>query len=229
MHFQPTNHLDITSKEVLEEALLNYAGSVVLISHDRYFLSQVANTIFSFHDHSVERFDCDYHDYLEREASALEELQAAQNQQEQDQRDAADALAAGLAGTEARPTLFEDVNERTSADIVTDTVERLLPPLPNLPIDLSEIAIVRSSKDAKISVTVANSRQDARGKVSLKEKVTARYVAGDKYKITNAKEVLVEIGEDDRKNKKKNFGGSGVTCGNLHKGIKNAKRFKSNI
>lgn len=64
MLIQPTNHLDITSKEVLEDALLAYTGSVLIISHDRYFMSQVVNTIFSFHDKTVERFDCDYHDYM---------------------------------------------------------------------------------------------------------------------------------------------------------------------
>ena len=41
---------------MLEEALLHYAGSVVLISHDRYFMSQVANTIFSFHNRTVGEF-----------------------------------------------------------------------------------------------------------------------------------------------------------------------------
>jgi len=41
---------------VLEEALRHFAGSVVLISHDRYFMSQVANTIFSFHNRTVGEF-----------------------------------------------------------------------------------------------------------------------------------------------------------------------------
>ena len=64
--------------------------------------------------------------------------------------------------------------------------------------------------------------------LTLKEKISARYVSGDKYKITHAKEVLVSFNDDALKQKKKNFGGSGVTCGNLYKGIKNAKRFKDN-
>ena len=58
----------------------------------------------------------------------------------------------------------------------------------------------------------------------LKEKVVSRYVEGDKYKITNAKEVIIE----EPVKSKKNFGGSGVTSGNLFKGIKNAKRFNNN-
>ena len=74
--------MDITAKEVLEEALQHYAGAVLLISHDRYFLSQVANTIFSFQDRRVERHDCDYHDFLQKQAEAL--LQQQQQELEQD-------------------------------------------------------------------------------------------------------------------------------------------------
>eukprot|EP01036_Dinobryon_divergens_P026009 gene26009-34610_t len=94
---RPTNHLDINSKEVLEDALQNFGGSVLLISHDRYFMSQVANTIFEF---------------------------------------------------------------------------------------------------------------------------------GDTYRITNAKEV---VNVEEKNTKSKNFGGSGVTSGNLYKGIKNAKRYLGNL
>merc|ERR1719506_1417107 len=63
---EPTNHLDITSKEVLEDAIQNYDGSVLVISHDRYFMSQVANTIFSFEHKKVCRYDCDYHDFMNK-------------------------------------------------------------------------------------------------------------------------------------------------------------------
>jgi ATP-binding cassette subfamily F protein 3 len=70
---EPTNHLDITSKEVLEEALLNYEGAVLVISHDRYFMSQVVNKIFSFENKRVVRYDCDYHDYMNMQGDVLKE------------------------------------------------------------------------------------------------------------------------------------------------------------
>lgn len=126
---EPTNHLDITAKEVLEDAIVNYEGSVLCISHDRYFMSQIANTIFSFGDKSMQRYDCDYHDFMYGEQAPS----------------------------------------------------------------------------------------------SLKEKVESRYVYGDKFRISNAKEVVIT---DEKDKKKKNFGGSGGPSGNLFKGIKNAKRFK---
>lgn len=119
--------VDITSKEVLEEALQHYDGSLVVISHDRYFMSQVAKQIFSFEDKSVVRYDCDYHDFISNKGDGV------------------------------------------------------------------------------------------------KERIESRYVEGDSHRITNAKEAIVaEVVKT-----KKNFGGSGVTCGNLNKGIKNAKRYST--
>jgi ATPase subunit of ABC transporter with duplicated ATPase domains len=124
---EPTNHLDITSKEVLEEALQHFEGSVLLISHDRYFMSKVANRIFSFEDGTVKRYDSDYHDFI-------------------------------------------------------------------------------------------NGKDDD----SLKDKVFSRRVEGDRYFITNHNPM---VEQEEKSKKKKNFGGSGVTGGNLNKGIKNAKRY----
>merc|ERR1711871_728627 len=122
---EPTNHLDITAKEVLEDALQHFEGSVMIVSHDRYFMSQAVNTIFEFGDKTMVRHDCDYLDYMQ-------------------------------------------------------------------------------------------------GSEGLRERVEKRYVEGDGYRITAAPEVQVERKEKS----KKNFGGSGVTGGNLYKGIKNAKRYQ---
>jgi len=62
---EPTNHLDIPAKEMLEDALVHFDGTLVVVSHDRYFVSQVCNTIFNLENGSMERFDCDYASYLE--------------------------------------------------------------------------------------------------------------------------------------------------------------------
>lgn len=63
---EPTNHLDIPAKEMLEEALQNYDGTVVIVSHDRYFISQVANKIVEIRDGELIGYPGDYHYYLDK-------------------------------------------------------------------------------------------------------------------------------------------------------------------
>lgn len=63
---EPTNHLDILSKEALENALLNYNGTVLLISHDRYFLDKLVNNVIEVKDKKIREYDGNYTDYLDR-------------------------------------------------------------------------------------------------------------------------------------------------------------------
>ncbi len=63
---EPTNHLDIPAKEMLEGALQDYDGTVVIVSHDRYFISQVANKIVEIRDGELVEFLGDYHYYLDK-------------------------------------------------------------------------------------------------------------------------------------------------------------------
>jgi ATP-binding cassette, subfamily F, member 3 len=70
---EPTNHLDIPAKEMLEEALQNYDGSVLIVSHDRYFISQVANKIVEIRDGELRLFRGDYNYYLEKIAEEKEQ------------------------------------------------------------------------------------------------------------------------------------------------------------
>ncbi len=61
---EPTNHLDIMSREVLEEALEQFPGTIVAVSHDRYFIKKLATRILSFEKNGVLDFDGSYEDYL---------------------------------------------------------------------------------------------------------------------------------------------------------------------
>ncbi len=76
---EPTNHLDIPAKEMLEAAIQNYDGTVIIVSHDRYFISQVANKIVEIRDGDLRLYQGDYHYYLdkiaeEKEKARLEKL-----------------------------------------------------------------------------------------------------------------------------------------------------------
>lgn len=61
-----TNHLDISSKEVLEEALINFNGTIIFVSHDRYFINKVASRIIEITENEVTEYIGDYAYYLEK-------------------------------------------------------------------------------------------------------------------------------------------------------------------
>ena len=64
---EPTNHLDLQSKENLEIAIQNYKGTVFVISHDRYFISKIANKIIEIKDSKLVSYDGNYEYFLEKQ------------------------------------------------------------------------------------------------------------------------------------------------------------------
>ncbi|KAL1519337.1 hypothetical protein AB1Y20_022863 [Prymnesium parvum] len=73
---EPTNHLDIAAKEVLEEAIHHFEGTVVMVSHDRFFISQTANTILALEDGELVVYEGDYRSYMERNEDTKEKVEA---------------------------------------------------------------------------------------------------------------------------------------------------------
>src|SRR3974390_1773904 len=69
---EPTNHLDMRAKDVLLESLEKYNGTVVFVSHDRYFIDKLANRIFEIGERRVEVFPGNYEDYMWRKQRAAE-------------------------------------------------------------------------------------------------------------------------------------------------------------
>ncbi len=67
---EPTNHLDLRAKDVLLEALQGYTGTVVFVSHDRYFIDRLATRIFEVADRRITVFPGNYEDYLWRKTGA---------------------------------------------------------------------------------------------------------------------------------------------------------------
>ncbi len=74
---EPTNHLDIPAKEMMEEALQNYDGTAIIVSHDRYFISQVANKIVEIREGEFRTYLGDYHYYLDKIAEEKEQAKLA--------------------------------------------------------------------------------------------------------------------------------------------------------
>lgn len=81
---EPTNHLDYRAKEILEEALLRFEGTLLVVSHDRYFLRRVPQRILEMKPDGFDQYNGNYDYYLEKkQAAELAQLQAVQQQKEQ--------------------------------------------------------------------------------------------------------------------------------------------------
>jgi ATP-binding cassette, subfamily F, member 3 len=102
---EPTNHLDIHSVDLLVEALNKYEGTIVLVSHDRYFISRIANKIWDIENYKIREFKgtyAEYEDWKERKEKA----------------DAAALKAEGGKQTSPKPNTKEPVNKPEAAKAV---------------------------------------------------------------------------------------------------------------
>lgn len=69
---EPTNHLDLDSKEVLENALIHYPGTILFVSHDRYFINRIASKVIELHRDGATEYLGDYNYFLEKKAEQEE-------------------------------------------------------------------------------------------------------------------------------------------------------------
>jgi len=82
---EPTNHLDMQSKDILKNALLQYDGTLIIVSHDRDFLQGLTNKVFEFRDQKIKEHLGDIYDFLEyRKLKNLQELELKKNKNESD-------------------------------------------------------------------------------------------------------------------------------------------------
>ncbi|HCX63007.1 MAG TPA: hypothetical protein DHU59_11305 [Clostridiales bacterium] len=72
---EPTNHLDIESREVLEESLINYAGTLLFVSHDRYFVDKIATCIGELENKEFKLYNFDYEGYKQEKQRISERQQ----------------------------------------------------------------------------------------------------------------------------------------------------------
>ncbi|MEO6302033.1 MAG: ATP-binding cassette domain-containing protein, partial [Bacteroidia bacterium] len=72
---EPTNHLDIRSKDILKRALIDYEGTVVMVSHDRDFMKGICDRLFEFRDGKVKEYLCDIEEFMQiRKVERLNQL-----------------------------------------------------------------------------------------------------------------------------------------------------------
>ena len=72
---EPTNHMDIIGKESLENMLSEYKGTLIFVSHDRFFVKKLANKILAFDKNKTKFYDCSYEEYLEKKAQEVDVIE----------------------------------------------------------------------------------------------------------------------------------------------------------
>jgi ATP-binding cassette subfamily F protein 3 len=118
---EPTNHLDLRAKDVLLEALMKYTGTVVFVSHDRYFIDKLATRVFEIGDGKVEIYPGNYEDYLWRKQGGAAQQTAAI------QKDLASEQPADRAWDEAKTAATPTNGNAPSADTADAKAKRLNP------------------------------------------------------------------------------------------------------
>jgi ATP-binding cassette subfamily F protein 3 len=168
---EPTNHLDLRAKDVLLEALANYSGTVVFVSHDRYFIDKLATRVFEIAGGEVNVYPGNYEDYLWRkegkeitlDVAGLEDL-VRKRAPSQQTDDAGPILTAPEAGAVAKakrvnPIRLQQMKERCRE--IEDQVARLEAEIEG---HAQELAHFRSAEDSvRLTKSIEQGRQELAG------------------------------------------------------------------
>ena len=134
---EPTNHLDIDNKEVLENALIDYEGTLLFVSHDRYFINRIANKVIELSPTGSRLYLGDYDYYLEKkkeeeEIAALKAEQAAgakteaepkkRTYQDREQQKAVRSLTRKITAIEENLSTLDETIDQLEAAMVDPTV-----------------------------------------------------------------------------------------------------------
>lgn len=111
---EPTNHLDIDSKEVLENALIDFDGTLLFVSHDRYFINRVATKVLEISENGSQLYLGDYDYYLQKKAEQEELAQLTINSQQEEQSSQPDSKISDYQTQKANQKELRKLNRRIS-------------------------------------------------------------------------------------------------------------------
>ncbi len=154
---EPTNHLDMRAKDVLLEALQGYTGTVVFVSHDRYFIDRLATRIFEVADQRVAVFPGNYEDYLWRKSGGGDARPQLGSDQPATMAEAA-AAPEPVPAKRVNPIKLRQLRER--AGTIEEEVERLETEIASYESELADF------KSAEESVRVAALLDERRKQLS---------------------------------------------------------------
>lgn len=167
---EPTNHLDMFSKEVLEDALNRYEGTVVYISHDRYFINRTAEKILELTQEGIVQYAGNYDYYLEKKAER--ERNEAEKLRESPQA-AVSAKAAPQPASDTKNDWLRQKEQQAAERRLANRIARV-----EAEIEETEAAIAKADADmAAASSDYARAQEIFEEKAALEEKLETLYAA----------------------------------------------------
>jgi ATP-binding cassette subfamily F protein 3 len=164
---EPTNHLDMRAKDVLLEALSSYSGTVVFVSHDRYFIDRLATRVLEIENCSITAYEGNYEDYLRRK-----EALAAATQNAQIKPPSAEVAAPGGAAI-----LIEGGYEETSAAASPSPRARRLNPIKQK--QMEDRCAFLEEEIPRVEASIAHTEQQLGVYVSAAETQRLTTLAGE--------------------------------------------------
>ena len=156
---EPTNHLDASTVEWLEVFIENYQGTVVMVTHDRYFLDNVANYMVEIENGSLYVFEGNYSDYLAKKAEILEQRAKTEDRRQRFLKRELEWMnstpAARRSKSKARIRNYEKLLEE-GPEVIPGVVNLVIPPGPHLGNKVLHIEKLRKGYGSKVLIDDLN-------------------------------------------------------------------------
>ena len=109
---EPTNHMDIVGRETLENMLKEYNGTIIFVSHDRFFVKKIADSILAFENGNVQFYKYGYDEYIEKQAHIIEEPKQEKTEKKEQEKKHITPLKEKTKLERALKKIEEEINEK---------------------------------------------------------------------------------------------------------------------